>query len=212
MLVMCCITFGACKKKNWLHFGVTGLSLQESSDSESGGVGSFPVPGVTGLGYAGRGDAVWRGGGGASEWERGANLKEYFAKRDEQEAQAVGVLMFYPIILNSCLHPLTSFSFLQTLESEEVDLNANLHGNWTLENAKARLNQFFQKERITADYKYSQVGPDHNRSDLAVQSDVSHSEHPPSRIYPFLTITLAPCSPLAWSLTGRCCMFFCRQW
>lgn len=53
---------------------------------------------------------------------------------------------------------------LQTLESEEVDLNANLHGNWTLENAKARLNQFFQKEKTSAEYKYSQVGPDHNRS------------------------------------------------
>lgn len=54
--------------------------------------------------------------------------------------------------------------FMQTLESEEVDLNASLHGNWTLENAKARLNQFFQKEKITSEYKYSQVGPDHNRS------------------------------------------------
>lgn len=53
---------------------------------------------------------------------------------------------------------------MQTLESEEVDLNASLHGNWTLENAKARLNQFFQKEKITSEYKYSQVGPDHNRS------------------------------------------------
>lgn len=70
-------------------------------------------------------------------------------------------------------------SCLQTLESEEVDLNANLHGNWTLENAKARLNQFFQKEKITADYKYSQVGPDHNRSDLVVHSDVCHTVHPP---------------------------------
>ncbi|RXM28347.1 ATP-dependent RNA helicase A-like protein [Acipenser ruthenus] len=50
----------------------------------------------------------------------------------------------------------------ETLESEEVDLNASLHGNWTLENAKARLNQFFQKEKNQADYKYSQVGLDHN--------------------------------------------------
>ncbi|XP_014852779.1 PREDICTED: ATP-dependent RNA helicase A isoform X1 [Poecilia mexicana] len=94
---------------------------------------SGPVPGVTGLGYS---------GGGGAEWERGANLKEYYARRDEQEAQA-------------------------TLESEEVDLNANLHGNWTLENAKARLNQFFQKEKTSAEYKYSQVGPDHNRSFIA---------------------------------------------
>uniref|UniRef100_A0A6I8Q2R4 RNA helicase n=1 Tax=Xenopus tropicalis TaxID=8364 RepID=A0A6I8Q2R4_XENTR len=80
--------------------------------------------------------------GGGAQWERGANLKDYYAKRDEQEAQA-------------------------TLESEEVDLNAGLHGNWTLENAKARLNQFFQKEKTQGEYKYSQVGPDHNRSFIA---------------------------------------------
>ncbi|MED6280911.1 ATP-dependent RNA helicase A [Characodon lateralis] len=93
---------------------------------------SGPVPGVTGQGYS----------GGGAQWDRGANLKEYYTRRDEQEAQA-------------------------TLESEEVDLNANLHGNWTLENAKARLNQFFQKEKTSAEYKYSQVGPDHNRSFIA---------------------------------------------
>ncbi|MGH0160728.1 UNVERIFIED_CONTAM: hypothetical protein FKN15_039879 [Acipenser sinensis] len=72
------------------------------------------------------------------QWERGAILNNYYSNREEQEAQA-------------------------TLESEEVDLNASLHGNWTPENAKARLNQFFQKEKNQADYKYSQVGPDHNR-------------------------------------------------
>uniref|UniRef100_A0A8C2ZEX1 RNA helicase n=1 Tax=Cyclopterus lumpus TaxID=8103 RepID=A0A8C2ZEX1_CYCLU len=46
-----------------------------------------PVPGVTGLGYSGGGNSGWGGGGGA-EWGEGANLKEYYAKRDEQEAQA----------------------------------------------------------------------------------------------------------------------------
>lgn len=55
-------------------------------------------------------------------WDRGANLKDYYSRKEEQEVQA-------------------------TLESEEVDLNAGLHGNWTLENAKARLNQYFQKEK-----------------------------------------------------------------
>ena len=55
-----------------------------------------------------------------------------------------------------------SYAF-QTFGSEEIDLNAKLHGNWTVENAKGRLHQFFQKERINPDYKYSQVGPDHNR-------------------------------------------------
>ncbi|EPY74641.1 ATP-dependent RNA helicase A [Camelus ferus] len=71
-------------------------------------------------------------------WDRGANLKDYYSRKEEQEVQA-------------------------TLESEEVDLNAGLHGNWTLENAKARLNQYFQKEKIQGEYKYTQVGPDHNR-------------------------------------------------
>uniref|UniRef100_A0A8C4SGW0 RNA helicase n=1 Tax=Erpetoichthys calabaricus TaxID=27687 RepID=A0A8C4SGW0_ERPCA len=80
-----------------------------------------------------------------TDWDRGANLKDYYSKREEQEAQA-------------------------TLESEEVDLNAGLHGNWTLENAKARLNQFFQKEKNQSEYKYSQVGPDHNRSFIAEMS------------------------------------------
>lgn len=109
--------------------------------------------------------------------------------------------VFHPTILIFVSSPTDLTSCLQTLESEEVDLNANLHGNWTLENAKARLNQFFQKEKITADYKYSQVGPDHNRSDLAVQSDVFHSVHPPPRIYSFPPITVTPGSPLACSLT-----------
>lgn len=49
------------------------------------------MAGVTGLGYSG---GEWCGfgkGGGAAgaEWERGANLKEYYTKREEQEAQAV---------------------------------------------------------------------------------------------------------------------------
>uniref|UniRef100_A0A1A8VBK1 RNA helicase n=1 Tax=Nothobranchius furzeri TaxID=105023 RepID=A0A1A8VBK1_NOTFU len=103
------------------------------------GGASGPVPNVMGQGYSGGGNFGREGG---AQWERGANLMEYYAKKEEQEAQA-------------------------TLESEEVDLNANLHGNWTLENAKARLNQFFQKEKTSAEYKYSQVGPDHNRSFIA---------------------------------------------
>ncbi|XP_055008061.1 ATP-dependent RNA helicase A isoform X1 [Boleophthalmus pectinirostris] len=120
------------------------LAVKAEQEDSSGNV---PVPGVTGLGYSGgRGNPGfgpgYRSAPGGAQWEAGANLKEYYNRRDEQEAQA-------------------------TLESEEVDLNANLHGNWTLENAKARLNQFFQKEKMTAEYKYSQVGPDHNRSFIA---------------------------------------------
>uniref|UniRef100_A0A8D2J0K7 RNA helicase n=1 Tax=Varanus komodoensis TaxID=61221 RepID=A0A8D2J0K7_VARKO len=83
-------------------------------------------------------EGIGSSGYGGAQWDRGANLKDYYSRKEEQEAQA-------------------------TLESEEVDLNAGLHGNWTLENAKARLNQFFQKEKIQGEYKYTQVGPDHNR-------------------------------------------------
>ncbi|XP_076801583.1 ATP-dependent RNA helicase A-like isoform X1 [Clavelina lepadiformis] len=54
----------------------------------------------------------------------------------------------------------------ETFGSEEIDLNSKLHGNWTVENAKGRLHQFFQKEKINPDYKYNQVGPEHNRSFL----------------------------------------------
>lgn len=52
---------------------------------------------------------------------------------------------------------------LNFLQSEDVDFNADIHGNWTLENAKSRLHQFLQQNKIQTDYKYSMVGPDHNR-------------------------------------------------
>lgn len=42
-------------------------------------------------------------------------------------------------------------------------MNAGIHGNWTIENAKSKLHQFMQMHRISADYKYTTVGPDHNR-------------------------------------------------
>ncbi|XP_021944591.1 dosage compensation regulator isoform X2 [Folsomia candida] len=50
-------------------------------------------------------------------------------------------------------------------DAEELDFNAAIHGNWTLENAKGRLHQFLQTNRIhNMDYVYSTVGPDHQRS------------------------------------------------
>ncbi|CAB3368021.1 Hypothetical predicted protein [Cloeon dipterum] len=52
-------------------------------------------------------------------------------------------------------------------EAEDVDMNASIHGNWTVENAKSKLHQYMQMNRIQADYKYKTVGPDHNRSFLA---------------------------------------------
>ncbi|XP_072504538.1 ATP-dependent RNA helicase A isoform X1 [Notamacropus eugenii] len=126
--------------------------VTDTTDSAEGGGGNLaaslggPLPphlalqtdGTPGLGGSGYGPGAGPGG----TWDRGANLKDYYSRKEEQEVQA-------------------------TLESEEVDLNAGLHGNWTLENAKARLNQFFQKEKVQGEYKYTQVGPDHNRSFIA---------------------------------------------
>ena len=51
------------------------------------------------------------------------------------------------------------------LQAEEADFTADLHGNWTLENAKSRLHQFLQTNHIKADYKYTVVGPDHSKYD-----------------------------------------------
>ncbi|GFR82954.1 ATP-dependent RNA helicase A-like protein [Elysia marginata] len=48
-------------------------------------------------------------------------------------------------------------------ESEDCDFNAELHGSWTMENAKSRLHQFLQMNKIHTDYKYHVMGPDHNR-------------------------------------------------
>lgn len=49
-------------------------------------------------------------------------------------------------------------------EAEDMDLNAALHGNWTMENAKSKLHQFLQTNKINGDYVYKAVGPDHTRS------------------------------------------------
>ena len=52
-------------------------------------------------------------------------------------------------------------------DAEDVDVNAGIHGNWTMENAKSMLHQWMQTNKIKSDYKYSTVGPDHNRSFVA---------------------------------------------
>ena len=43
-------------------------------------------------------------------------------------------------------------------EAEDVDPNAAIHGNWTMENAKSMLHQFIQTRNIKTDYIYSMVG------------------------------------------------------
>lgn len=55
-------------------------------------------------------------------------------------------------------------------DAEELDVNAQIHGNWTLENAKSKLHQFMQTNKINAEYKYTQVGPDHSRTFVAEMS------------------------------------------
>uniref|UniRef100_A0AAR5P7Z1 RNA helicase n=1 Tax=Dendroctonus ponderosae TaxID=77166 RepID=A0AAR5P7Z1_DENPD len=52
-------------------------------------------------------------------------------------------------------------------EAEDLDVNAGIHGNWTVENAKSKLHQFMQTNKINADYKYTQIGPDHARTFVA---------------------------------------------
>jgi ATP-dependent RNA helicase A len=48
-------------------------------------------------------------------------------------------------------------------EAESLDVNAAIHGNWTIENAKSKLYQFMQTNKIQAEFRYTPVGPDHNR-------------------------------------------------
>lgn len=48
-------------------------------------------------------------------------------------------------------------------DAEDVDVNSGIHGNWTIENAKSKLHQFMQTNKINADYKYTPLGPDHTR-------------------------------------------------
>jgi len=42
-------------------------------------------------------------------------------------------------------------------------MNADIHGGWTVENAKGRLHQYIQTFRIKTDYQYKMIGPEHNR-------------------------------------------------
>ncbi|XP_031346479.1 dosage compensation regulator isoform X1 [Photinus pyralis] len=55
----------------------------------------------------------------------------------------------------------------QVEEAEDLDVNAQIHGNWTIENAKSKLHQFLQSNKINTDYRYSPIGPDHTKSFVA---------------------------------------------
>ncbi|KAL5960702.1 ATP-dependent RNA helicase A [Taenia solium] len=53
-------------------------------------------------------------------------------------------------------------------EAEEVDLTADIHGGWSMENSKARLNEYLQASRLPpVQIKFTSIGPDHNKSFLA---------------------------------------------
>nr|CAH8828658.1 unnamed protein product [Trichobilharzia regenti] len=59
-------------------------------------------------------------------------------------------------------------------EAEEVDLTSDLHGGWSLENAKGRLNEYLQATRQQiGQVKYTPVGPDHGRSYIAEMTVVA---------------------------------------
>ena len=55
-------------------------------------------------------------------------------------------------------------------EAEDTDTNAEIHGFWTIDNAKSRLHQYLQSNKINIDYKYNSTGPDNNRSFFAEMS------------------------------------------
>ncbi|KAF0752625.1 dosage compensation regulator isoform X2 [Aphis craccivora] len=73
-----------------------------------------------------------------------------------------------PNILGEAYQPMgkTDFQFKDFLndeskveEAENLDVNAAVHGNWTIDNAKSRLNQFIQSNKLkNIDYKYSFMG------------------------------------------------------
>lgn len=48
-------------------------------------------------------------------------------------------------------------------EADLLDVNAAIHGNWNIENAKAKLHQYMQMNNINTEYRYHPIGPDHAR-------------------------------------------------
>lgn len=48
-------------------------------------------------------------------------------------------------------------------EAESLDVNSGIHGNWTIESAKSKLNEFMQANKIQGEFRYNSVGPEHNR-------------------------------------------------
>lgn len=55
-------------------------------------------------------------------------------------------------------------------EAEDLDINASIHGNWTIENGKSRLHQFLQQYNIKAEYTYRIMGSESSRNFVAEMS------------------------------------------
>ncbi|ETN58280.1 dosage compensation regulator maleless [Anopheles darlingi] len=51
--------------------------------------------------------------------------------------------------------------------AESLDVNASNHGNWTIENARSKLNQWMQANKIKSDFRFTSIGPDHAKSFIA---------------------------------------------
>ncbi|MPC48087.1 ATP-dependent RNA helicase A [Portunus trituberculatus] len=98
------------------------------------------------------------GGGGNFKDECFLEVDEREKMEDEEEEVANKIADFSELFTATPPVHLPS-----SIQAEDVDLTANIHGNWTVENAKSRLHMFLQTNKIKADYKYSAIGPDHNR-------------------------------------------------
>ena len=73
-------------------------------------------------------------------------------------------------------------------EAEDVDVNAGIHGNWNMENAKSMLHQFIQMRRIKTDYKYSAQGSSFV-AEMSFYVKVSFSS---SKLSPKLLVRIRP--------------------
>jgi len=65
-----------------------------------------------------------------------------------------------------------------TTQDKGVDLTAKLHGGWTIDNGKKKLNEYCQQNRLPIpDIQYRPTGPDNNRSFVAEINMFIHKLH-----------------------------------
>lgn len=89
----------------------------------------------------------------------------------EEAFRAADAKMLREVYENLHLKPLLWYSnFNCNLKAEDADVNCEIHGFWTLENAKSRLHQYLQMNKINTTYKFQSTGPDNQRSFFAEMS------------------------------------------